>query len=209
MDTIRTLIPDVEVLLAMAPEELAPYLLKLAREMSQTQPRQTFLPDAITDRNGYTDQNGYPIKRQDEVSVSMNEAWQWLRINMLIIPEVGINGNNGWTVLSRRASTITSDQDFHSFLEAAAFPKALLHPSIADKVWLNLARGDLEDAVFIAFKAVEEAVRQAGSFGPTDIGVALMRRAFDKTDGPLSRSQPARGGARSPRTSFRRCNRFI
>ncbi len=180
MDTLRALIPDVEVLLALAPEELAPYLLKLAKEMAQTHPRQTFLPDAITDQNGYT------IKRQDEVSVAIKEAWQWLLINMLIIPDMGINGNNGWMVLSRRAAKITSDQEFHSFLEAAAFPKALLHPSIADKVWLNLARGDLEDAVFIAFKAVEEAVRQAGSFGPTDIGVALMRKAFDKTDGPLT-----------------------
>ena len=186
MGTLQALIPDVEILFALAPEELAPYLLKLAREMAQTQPGQTFHLESIINQNGYTDQNGYLISRQNEVSVALNEAWQWLRINMLIIPEVGINGNNGWTVLSRRAATITSDQDFHSFLEAAAFPKALLHPSIADKVWLDLARGDLDVAVFEAFKAVEEAVREAGGFSLTDYGNALMRKAFDKTDGPLS-----------------------
>ena len=49
-----------------------------------------------------------------------------------------------------------------------------------------MARGDLDEAVFAAFKAVEEAVRTAGGFGPTDIGVAIMRKAFDKINGPLS-----------------------
>jgi uncharacterized protein (TIGR02391 family) len=44
----------------------------------------------------------------------------------------------------------------------------------------------LDTAVFLAFKAVEEAVRRAGNFGPTDIGVPLMRKAFDKATGPLS-----------------------
>jgi hypothetical protein len=39
---------------------------------------------------------------------------------------------------------------------------------------------------FGAFKAVEESVRQAGDFGPTDVGVPLMRKAFDKDRGPLT-----------------------
>jgi uncharacterized protein (TIGR02391 family) len=94
-------------------------------------------------------------------------------------------------VLSRRGATIADGGDFERFREAAAFPKSVLHPSIADKVWLALARGDLDDAVFAAFKAVEEAVRSAGGFTPTDIGVPLMRKGFDKTSGSLSDpSQP-------------------
>ena len=105
---------------------------------------------------------------------------------MLIVPQPGINGNNGWMVLSRRGAAIADEQEFHKFREAAAFPKSLLHPSIADKVWLALARGDMDNAVFAAFIGVEEAVRDAGGFSPTDIGVPLMRKAFDKTDGPLS-----------------------
>jgi uncharacterized protein (TIGR02391 family) len=49
----------------------------------------------------------------------------------------------------------------------------------------------LDDAVFAAFKAVEVAVRLAGQFADTDIGVPLMRKAFDKNTGPLSSmSQP-------------------
>ena len=59
-------------------------------------------------------------------------------------------------------------------------------PSIENKVWLALARGDRDEAVFAAFKAVEEAVRKAGGFGPTDIGVELMRKAFDPAKGRLT-----------------------
>ena len=76
--------------------------------------------------------------------------------------------------------------EFKQFCNAAVFPKTLLHPSIADKVWLALARGDLSDAVFIAFRSVEEAVRQAGGFKPTDVGIKLMRMAFDKDSGTLA-----------------------
>jgi uncharacterized protein (TIGR02391 family) len=67
----------------------------------------------------------------------------------------------------------------------------MLHPSIADKAWLDLARGELADAVFTAFRTVEEAVREAGGYADTDIGVPLMRKAFDKETGRLTeKSQP-------------------
>jgi len=185
METLLTLIPDVEVLLALAPEELAHILLKLASESSGD--GEHFLPDVVVgdlfnapstfpSRPG-----GYPYNRQREVEVALSEAWQWLRINMLIVPEIG-----WWMVVSRRGKAIASEQDFQRFREAAAFPKALLHPSIADKVWLALARGDLEDAVFLAFKAVEEAVRDAGGYGPLDYGTELVRKAFNEANGPLS-----------------------
>jgi uncharacterized protein (TIGR02391 family) len=53
-------------------------------------------------------------------------------------------------------------------------------------------RNDLDEAVFAAFKAVEEAVRRAGGFAASDIGVSLMRKAFDKNTGPLAdMSHPA------------------
>jgi uncharacterized protein (TIGR02391 family) len=105
---------------------------------------------------------------------------------MLIVRASEPNGRNGFMLLSPRASAIADKQDFQRFREAATFPKTLLHPSIPDKVWRDLAYGGLDDAVFAAFKAVEEAVRKAGDYGPTDIGVPLMRKAFDKTTGPLS-----------------------
>jgi uncharacterized protein (TIGR02391 family) len=178
METPLTLVPDLEVLLALAPEELAQILLKLVPPHPKI-----FYPDNLTSQ---AVRSGYPHHRLEAVEVALCEAWNWLFINNLIVPAPGINGKNGWMILSRRGAAIADDQAFHRFREAAAFPKALLHPSIADKVWLAMARGDLDEAVFVAFKAVEEAVRIAGNFGPTDIGVPLMRQAFDKTKGPLS-----------------------
>src|SRR5262249_41668897 len=112
-----------------------------------------------------------------------SEAWNWLQTEGLLVPSP--NGH-GWMIISRRAAAMYTDADFHRFREAAAFPKSMLHPVIADKVWLDLARGDLADAVFVAFRAVEESVRAAGKFGPTDFGTDLMRRAFHPDTGPLT-----------------------
>jgi uncharacterized protein (TIGR02391 family) len=50
-----------------------------------------------------------------------------------------------------------------------------------------LARGDLATAVFQSFRAVEEAVRAAGRYADTDIGVDLMRQAFHADRGPLTK----------------------
>ena len=170
-------IPD-DVLLSLAPEELASILLKLAQK------HQGIFTESIQD--DLIGQAAYPYNNRDEIEIAFREAWGWLRINILIVPASEPNGRNGYMVLSRRGAKIASEKEFQHFREAAAFPKTLLHPSIGDKVWLALARGDLDGGVFAAFKAVEEAVRHAGSFGPTDIGVPLMRKAFDKTAGPLS-----------------------
>ena len=90
-------------------------------------------------------------------------------------------------ILSRRGSKLINDSaGFKKHAQAASFPKHLLHPSIADKVWVALARGEFEDAVFHSFKRVEIAVREAGKYGPSDIGTKLMRKAFEIKKGPLT-----------------------
>ena len=181
MLTLYQLIPDVDLLLALGPADLAPTLLTLARGSLQSA---GFVPGAVTgDERLYggigLPPGGYPAKGRQRSNSPLQKGWHWLEINELILPTPGYNGRNGWRVLSRQAATLAADEEFARFKEAVAFPKSLLHPTIADKVRLALARGDLDDAVFIAFKAVEVAVRDAGGFGPTDVGVALMRKAFE------------------------------
>jgi len=127
------------------------------------------------------------------VALAVSEALNWLRVQGLIVPAHGNSGNHGWLVISRRGKQIENDEDFKRFLEAASFPKRMLHPSIADKVWLDLARGDLADAVFAAFRAVEEAVRRAGGYSDAEIGVDLMRKAFDPKGGPLTDPSQEKG----------------
>jgi uncharacterized protein (TIGR02391 family) len=186
---IQTLISDVDVLLALQPEELAPALLKLAQARMQNgmfNAEQVLLVSAGLGMTT-TRVTPYPGNREREVRAALYEGWQWLVLNFLIMPAEGMNGAHGWMVFTRRGAALAAGKrDFVQFREAAAFPKSLIHPWIAEKVWLALARGDLDEAVFASFKAVEETVRMAGRFSDTDIGVPLMRKAFDKNTGPLA-----------------------
>lgn len=188
MTTLTSLIPDLDVLIALAPEELAEVALRLAYERRQND--LVHLQSVATDINGTPGGNdGYPNNRRREAELAVAEAWNWLTVQGLLIPELGMNGRNGWMLLSRRARAVLANDTFKTYARSVAFPKTLLHPSIADEVWLDIVRGDLETAVFKSFRAVEIAVRDAGKFADTDVGTQLMRKAFDKATGPLSDQQ--------------------
>ena len=188
MSTLTSLIPDVDVLVALAPEELAEVVLRLAHE--RTHNNLIHLQSIASDIHGTPGTtDGYPQNRKRDAELALAEAWNWLSVQGLLIPQPGTNGNSGWMFLSRRARTVMANNTFKTYARSVAFPKALLHPSIADEVWLDIIRGDLETAVFKSFRAVEIAVREAGNFADTDIGTPLMRKAFDKTTGPLSDQQ--------------------
>lgn len=185
MATLLSVVPDVDVLAALAPEELAEIVLRLAHERQHN--NLVHLQAIASDIHGSPETTGgYPQNRKRDAELALAEAWNWLTVQGLLIPEPGTNGNNGWMLLSRRARSILADGSFKTYARSLAFPKALLHPSIADEVWLDIVRGDLETAVFKSFRAVEVAVRQVGHFADTDIGTVLVRKAFDKTTGPLS-----------------------
>ena len=185
MRTLLSLIPDVDVLVNLSPEELAGVVLQLAKEHRQNN---TIHIQAIASQiRGLPGRNdGYPPHRCTEAEVALSEAWNWLTVQGLLIPQLGTNGNNGWMLLSRRAEVLLATNGFKSYARSVNFPKSLLHPSIRDEVWIDLMRGDLETAVFKSFRAVEIVVRSAGNFNDTDVGTALMRKAFDKTTGPLT-----------------------
>ena len=185
MATLVSLVPDVEILLALSTEELAFVLLQLTNEHKQNG---LIHPQALLQQMHGTPgiSDGYPQNRKQDAELAFAEAWNWLTVQGLLIPDPGINGNNGYMRLSRRANGLLDHGVFENYARTVAFPKSMLHPTIAEEVWLDLARGDLETAVFKAFKAVEIAVRDAGHFDATDIGTSLMRKAFDKAQGPLS-----------------------
>ena len=132
---------------------------------------------------------GYPKPRHKDAELAVAEAWNWLLVNGLLIPEPGMNGSNGFMLISRRGQKLLENNSFDTYVRSVGFPKSLLHPVIADEVWLDVVRGDLETAVFKAFRAVEIAVREVGKYADTDIGTALMRKAFDKSNGPLADQQ--------------------
>ena len=189
MRDLPAIVPDTDVLLGMAPEELGAVLLRLASGNSQNG---LIHSQSIFARihESPTGGKGYPRDKHPEVELALGEAWNWLIVQGLLIPDVGTNGSNGWLRLGRKARGLLDSQSFADYARAIAFPKTLLHPIIADAVWLELVRGNLETAVFNAFKAVEIAVREAGGYGATDYGTDLMRKAFGKTGALSDRGQP-------------------
>lgn len=129
----------------------------------------------------------YSTHRREEVELAAAEAWQWLQNNLLIIPAPA--PNSSFQRLSRRGQQLLKDDAaFEAYSVASQLPKALLHPSIVDEVWAQLAQGKFAVAVFIAFRAVEEAVRTAAGFATDDHGVPMVRRAFHKDNGSLTRA---------------------
>lgn len=191
METILEIFPDAEVLLALEPEELAPFVLRVARDRFSNG---MIIAAGVIEglqSNRHDFATGYSHQQRVAAEGAILEAWNWLKVHGLIVPAGGTNGDNGWHNISRRGAKLSTEADFQAFRQAAAFPKSLIHPSIADAVWLDLLRGDMQTGVFRSFKAVEEAVRHAGRYEATDIGVPLMRKAFHKDSGNLTdKSQP-------------------
>jgi uncharacterized protein (TIGR02391 family) len=178
-------IPDVQVLLTLTPEELAAKMLFLVRQRGEVQfhPGNMFGEVWGDVSRGLP---GYPREREADINLAVGEAWAWLQAQGLIIPTDGLNGQNGWRRLSRRARSMESLEEFASFRVARLLPREILHPKIADPVWRAFMRGEYDMAVLQAMKAVEVAVRQATpGLAASLLGVKLMRAAFG-SGGPLT-----------------------
>jgi uncharacterized protein (TIGR02391 family) len=189
METLKDFFPNFADLKVTPPSDLAPILLKFGRAMVQNGMFQTEVANRAATGSLNINPSGpqpYSYWEINELDQLFAATWSWIERNGLIADAPGINGRNGWKLFTKEGEEISDAQDFRRLAEAAAFPKSLIYPSIADKVWRALMRNDLDEAVFAAFKAVEEAVRKAGSYKATDIGVPLMRAAFHKDNGPLT-----------------------
>jgi uncharacterized protein (TIGR02391 family) len=179
-------VQTADLLLAMPPADVGRIMLLIAKDVRQGA---GFTYEAVTQvpvGPGMTleYQSGYPFHKQPQVTEHLNKAWRLLEREGHIEPAPGTNGNNGWRVFTDVGAAVANGQDWEATRAALLFPRELIHSTIRDKVWAALARGDLDEAVFAAFKAVEVAVREAGRYAPTDLGADLMRKAFDPSDTP-------------------------
>jgi uncharacterized protein (TIGR02391 family) len=186
-------IPDIQVLLALEPEELGAKMLFLMRtrrgNLSYTGLIEEPWAEIVPGRPQY------PPNTKAAGQIAIAEAWAWLIAQGLIVPQPGINGMNGYVNLSRRALKFENEAEFANYAAARRLPKESLHASISGPVWMSFMRGEFETAAFQAMKAVEVAVRDAAGLAAKDIGVPLMRKAFDVDKGPLA-DMSAEGGER-------------
>ena len=176
--SLYSLVPDALALLDLEPEELAGVLMEHFNSLSPSEQRE------LNRYNfGLHTVQEYPQDQREELSQALMEAWAWLEHEGLLVPKPGAQGE--WVVISRRGQQLRTRDQVDSYRRANRLPSQLLHPRIAQKVWALFLRGDYDTAVFQAFKEVEVEVRKAANFADADIGVALMRKAFQE-GGPLA-----------------------
>lgn len=186
--SLLSLIPDAETLLALPPEEFAYYVLQAVMPRNPSANFHLQTVHAEISGGSFAHQPGYPQHQIAEIEIAVTEAWQWLENQLIIVRDSGTNGNNGFRVLGRRGKLLRTAEQFKAFRQASAFPKDMLHPLISERSWIDIMRGEFVAAVLFAFREVEIAVREAGKFTDTVVGVDLMRQAFNPKNGPLARS---------------------
>ena len=165
---LHEMIPDAEALLQLSPEELAPYLLRILAS-KEKEHRTNVAQDWIV--------REYPPPHQSACKRAIMEAWQSLVNQGLLAPDPG-NQSAVYFVSRRGLEALEDGSSYDALQKASLFPRASLHPSIASETYPLFLQGKYDTAVFEAFRAVEIAVREAGGFGPEDLGVSLMRKAF-------------------------------
>jgi uncharacterized protein (TIGR02391 family) len=176
MLTLHDLLPDVDAIVSLEPEELAGYALELIKELPNRLHPSAF---ASVDTIG-----AFPPCERDRLLDAMAETWNWLVCQGILAPRPG--DTPGWHFLTRRGLRLRDRNDLNAFVASALIPRSTLHPEIDKSCWLDFLRGDYDTAVFKAFKELEVATREAGGYEPEDYGVDLVRKAFNKDKGPLT-----------------------
>jgi len=178
--SLYSLAPDANALLALEPEELAGILLQHLNDLPQAEQEQLNRYNFSLDHTV----REYPHEHREQLSRALMEAWAWLEREGLLAAKPGSQGE--WVFITRRGKQLTTQEDVRAYRSANLLPRQRLHARIAQKVWSSFLRGDYDTAVFQAFKEVEVRVRQVGGFADSDIGVPLMRKAFQPESGPLA-----------------------
>ena len=189
MHALRALIPDVEVLLALSPEELAAKLLLVLKLRSAQENRGMINGASLSMEFDQIDEwreNTYPANKIEDAKLAFFEAWAWLESQALLIWPDSTNGPNGFRRLSRRAKAFEDESEFLNFATAKQLRPDMLHKDIAMPVWKAFTRGEFDVAIFQAMKAVEVAVQNSHNFQANLFGVKLMREAFNVDKGPLT-----------------------
>ena len=195
MFELPDLIPDVDDVLLLEPEELGAKLVFLMRKRTENRGdpfnnggllSYANLVSEPFSRHPLGNHRQYSEAARSMFELAFAEAWSWLEAQGLLVQAPGMNGANGFRVLSRRARKFEDERDVAKFASARLLSKDALNPKIATTVWSAFMRGEYDVAVLQAMKAVEVAVRDAAGLPQRDIGTGLMRKAFDPDTGSLT-----------------------
>ena len=181
MQSIHSLLPDYEILLELEPEDLAGIVLEYFNSQV-TKEREIVARGNLISSESL---RNYPREYETDIRYALVEALAWLE-NQGFIAQDPIQKSTDWPFITRRGHKLENRDAVEAYRKANLLPKELLHPMIAYKAYPLFLRGEYDTAVFQAFKEVEVAVRDVGSYTKKDYGVNLMRKAFHPEKGTLT-----------------------
>jgi len=173
--TIYSIIPNPEELLKLDLEDVAAVILESLNSIEHLQLNRNDFAMARTVQE-------YPIAYHERLLKGLMTGWGYLEREGLIAE---MPTKAGWYFITDKGKTVRSREDLNAYRASRMLPKYLLHPVIAKKVEAAFQNAEYDTAVFQALREVEVAVRNLSGFSPTDMGAALMRKAFDPKTGPL------------------------
>jgi len=177
MSTYEDTYPPIELLLDMGPEELAPFVLKFLSQAGQGKlNKHNFSLGNDTNFVSWTGHN------REKVMQRLIIAWAWLERELLISSKPG---QVDWYFITPAGERVLESEDFTSFTKGELLHSDYLDPILKRNVKPLFLRGDYDTAVFRAFKEVEVRVRKEAGLDNKDIGVNLMKKAFNPKGGPL------------------------
>jgi uncharacterized protein (TIGR02391 family) len=189
MPAIHQIVPDPQALLALEVPEAALVLLQHIASIPQasaSQPlsiQQSFTV-AVNPANGYIDKDQSASRHKGAITELLIAAWVWLEREGLLLPAPGYSRE--FVFVGARGREAIDKEKFDRYRHAALLPRAILHPSIEAGAFSAFLRGDYDIAIFVSFRAVEDAVRIVTQLPPHMVGVDLMRDAFKANIGPLA-----------------------
>lgn len=147
------------------------------------------LDDIVVNHSGFWSwhnwNNAWRVHRLDggekgPVMGAFAEAWGWLQSNNLVAT-YALNDSQFVTRLGHQVL-----DEGVGFLGAVRRASHDVHPKIATIVREQFLLGRYELAAFAAMREVEVSVREASGADASEIGVTLMRNAFNPDNGPLT-----------------------
>lgn len=114
----------------------------------------------------------------------ISSTFDWLVAQGLVTRDASQRGDN-WLLRSELGDQAVAAENPQRFIDAHKALALRLHPSIDQRVRNQLALGDIEDAVGVAVRQVERAVRERADLPKSLGGHKLMTAAFKPDSGPL------------------------
>lgn len=165
---------EAEKALSLPVEQLAMHLLR-GFQRGGEQHRHNFLNGA----NQAYMHNDCSAQEAEEITRALAEAYDWLIIQGLLS---GIPGKDSWLFITRRGiRVLDAGDDGIALLQAESRLDVDLHALIGQRVRAQFSLGEYEMAAMLALRQVEIHVRQLSASAAGDIGVALMKKAFNET----------------------------